>query len=141
MELFLNILWVLIALGALGIWRLDWKRQERRSRPKPLTEWTAFVCVLVFVFFAVSLSDDLHAEAILADDCARGRHHALVSDCGRHAHQNAICIHAAPAAVLVRASFFAPPRVFAPVVFAVLASVATREFQFGTIRAPPVLPS
>jgi hypothetical protein len=141
MELFLNILWVLIALGALALWRLDWKHQERRASPNLLQEWTAFVCVLVFVFFAVSLSDDLHAEAILADDCARGRNHALVSDCGHHARQSAIRIHAGPPAVLPRVSFFAPARVFAPAVCAPTAFAITREFRFGANRAPPVLPS
>lgn len=87
MELVLNILWLLIAFGALGVWQIFWKRQERGSHPSQLEEWTAFTCALVFVFFAVSLSDDLHADVILADDCASGRHHALISACGHGSHQ------------------------------------------------------
>jgi hypothetical protein len=138
MELLLNILWLLIALGALGVWRLSWKRQERRLRSKPLQEWTAFVCALVFVFFAVSLSDDLHAEAILADDCARGRHHALVWNCGHALQQTAVSVHASPA-VLPHVSRSAPVRVFARILPAdFMFATAGHTGLFGS-RAPPVL--
>lgn len=93
MELFLNILWLLIATCALIFWRLVWKRQARSSRPEPLQEWTAFACALVFVFFAVSLSDDLHAEVILADDCAAGRHHSVAWVCGHASQQSGVVAH------------------------------------------------
>lgn len=93
MELFLNILWLLIATCALALWRLVWKRQARSSRPEPLQEWTAFACALVFVFFAVSLSDDLHADVILADDCARGRHHSLVWACSHPSQESKVAAH------------------------------------------------
>lgn len=62
MELLLNILWMLIALGALGVWQFCWARQKQGQRRKPVQEWTAFVCALVFLFFAVSLTDDLHSN-------------------------------------------------------------------------------
>lgn len=88
MELFLNILWVLIALTALAVWRCQWKRQERGFVRKPWQQWTALACVLIFLFFAVSLSDDLHAAAMLADDCAAGRHHSLTWTCGHAFHDD-----------------------------------------------------
>jgi hypothetical protein len=93
MELFLNILWVLIALAALAVWRYQWKRQECGATRKSWQQWTAFACALVFVFFAVSLSDDLHAAAILADDCASGRHHSLTWTCDRASHSDACSSH------------------------------------------------
>jgi len=87
MELFLNILWALIALAALGVWRYRWMHDEHTRARKPWQQWTAFACALVFLFFAVSMSDDLHAEAILADDCTSGRHHSLAWNCSHTSDQ------------------------------------------------------
>jgi hypothetical protein len=89
MELFLNILWVLIVLGALGVWCINWACHKRRTSTKLLQEWIALICALVFLFFAVSLSDDLHTAATLCDDAAAGRRQSLVWDCAHSSHQNA----------------------------------------------------
>lgn len=70
MELFLNFLWVLIAVFGLSVWRVCWA-PERSGRRDPLQEWTAIVAALVFLFFAVSLSDDLHSDLVL-DESASG---------------------------------------------------------------------
>jgi hypothetical protein len=105
MELFLNILFAVIAIEALIIWRIDWSHQERQAPRKALQEWTAFVCALVFIFFAVSLSDDLRADAILTDACSKDRRHALVWDSSHATHADAHQTHAAAAAVPVHAIF------------------------------------
>ncbi len=89
MELFLNILWMLIALGMLGGWYISWARHKAQTPGKLLQEWMALTCALVFLFFAVSLSDDLHAAATLCDDGATSRRHSLVWDCSHDLHQNA----------------------------------------------------
>jgi hypothetical protein len=77
MELFLNFLWVLIAVFALSVWRVCWAK-DRSARRDPVQEWAAVICSLVFVFFAVSLSDDLHANLILFDESASGRRQSAV---------------------------------------------------------------
>ncbi len=91
MELLLNVLWLLIALTAVGAWCIDRACQNRRAPSKLLPEGIALACALVFVFFAVSLSDDLQATAgaTLSDDCAAGRRHSLVWDSCHSSHQNA----------------------------------------------------
>jgi hypothetical protein len=38
------------------------------------------IAALVLLFFAVSLSDDLRAQALLSDDGASGRRHALAAN-------------------------------------------------------------
>jgi hypothetical protein len=76
MELFLNFLWAMIALAALGTWRACWMH-ERRERRDPVREWAAVVCALVLLFFAVSLSDDLHSGLALPDESAASRRHSL----------------------------------------------------------------
>ena len=77
MELFLNFLWVMIAVVALSVWRVCWV-QDRSARRDPVQEWAAVICSLVFLFFAVSLSDDLHANLILFDESASGRRQSTV---------------------------------------------------------------
>jgi hypothetical protein len=77
MELFLNFLWVLIAVFGLSVWRVCWV-PGRSGRREPLREWTAAVAALVFLFFAVSLSDDLHSDLVLFEESAGGRRQAVV---------------------------------------------------------------
>jgi hypothetical protein len=136
MELFLNILWVMIALGAFGVWQIWWNRQPRRSPRKPLQEWTAFACALVFVFFAVSLSDDLHAAAILADDCASGRHHSLVWSCGHAAHPDASVSHPC-FAVVPAARFPDPTEIIARISPTAVTCASKADRSSTSVRGPP----
>ncbi len=72
MELFLNFVWVLIAVFGLSVWRVCWA-PGRSGRREPLREWTAIVAALVLLFFAVSLTDDLHSDLVLFEESANGR--------------------------------------------------------------------
>jgi hypothetical protein len=60
MELLLNILWLLLALPAVVVWR----RQARSSRnPEEYSHARSFVlsgCLLALLFPVISASDDLH---------------------------------------------------------------------------------
>jgi hypothetical protein len=85
MELFLNFLWVLIAVFGLSVWRVCWA-PGRSGRREPLHEWTAAVAALVFLFFAVSLSDDLHSDLVLFEENASGRRQAVVLASAHSAH-------------------------------------------------------
>ncbi len=87
MELFLNLLWGVIALASLAAWRGVWVRQDRISRRTSLDQWAAFTCALVFLFFAVSLTDDLHPSAALFDECSSGRRGALALASGHATHK------------------------------------------------------
>jgi hypothetical protein len=84
MESFLNFLWVLIAMLLVGLWRMRWVRERRDARREPLREGTAIACALVLLFFAVSLTDDLHAEVMLSDDCFTGRRHSSCMHAPQH---------------------------------------------------------
>jgi hypothetical protein len=140
MELFLNILWVMIALGALGVWRIVWSRQLRRSPRKPLQEWTAFACALVFVFFAVSLSDDLQAATILADDYASGRHHSMVWSCGHAPHDDASAPRAPFAAAAQPAARFPEPvQIAGRIAPAAVAFAGEGDRSSAAVRGPPLV--
>src|SRR5437667_7060715 len=65
MELLLNTFWLLIAVGALGIWIRQWRRGARR-RGLPL-QLFALGCVLVFLLPVISASDDSHATALAVE--------------------------------------------------------------------------
>ena len=77
MESFLNFLWVAIAVGAFCFWRTRWLHERRDHGREPLREWTAFACALVLLFFAVSLTDDLHSELMIFDECSTSRRQSL----------------------------------------------------------------
>jgi len=77
MELLLNVVWMLTTLAFLIVWRFRWIPQKGNSLRNCLQEFAAIVCTLVILFFAISLSDDLRADAILSDDCLVGRRHSI----------------------------------------------------------------
>jgi hypothetical protein len=136
MELFLNVLWVLIAIHGLVVWQLVWKRQARQTRPEPFQEWTAFACALVFLFFAVSLSDDLHADVILADDCVRGRH-ALVWACSHASAQNGVAVDSSVGAVPSRSGLSLSLRDVERIAPAIIHLVCHSEADPSAGRSPP----
>jgi hypothetical protein len=73
MELFLNILWMLIAAVLLGTWRTRWIHQRRRTLRHSVQEWSAVSVALVLLFFAVSMSDDMHSEIVALEDCSASK--------------------------------------------------------------------
>jgi hypothetical protein len=138
MELSLNILWVMIAIGGFGVWRMDWNRQPHGHSRRPLQEWTAFGCALVFVFFAVSLSDDLRAATIIADDCASGRHHSMVWSCGHAPDPQASGPRAPFAGVTQLAARFSHPVQIAwRIGPAGVASASETDRGCAAVRGPP----
>ncbi len=88
MESFLNLLWVAIAAVVFCLWRTRWLRGRPKHHRNPLREWTAFACVLVILFFAVSLTDDLHSELVIFDECSASRRHSAALVCPHHPPQN-----------------------------------------------------
>src|SRR2546426_1953964 len=75
MELLLNVFWFLLALLGIGLW---WARRSRASqnRVEPrqlLREAVSLGCVLVLLFFAISLTDDLHAVPAIAEESRSSR--------------------------------------------------------------------
>jgi hypothetical protein len=102
MEAFLNFLWVLIAAVALAIWRMRWQHEQRDSIREPLREWTAIGCALVLLFFAVSLTDDLHSEIVLFEESSTGRRFTACAHSSPHAGEGVT--HSGPAILPADAS-------------------------------------
>src|ERR1700740_2041624 len=83
-ELALNILWLSIAVIATGAWLMSWAdARADRSRSR-VREFIALACVLVLLFFTVSLTDDLHQDVLLSDESSSVRRHGGSALRGNH---------------------------------------------------------
>ncbi len=65
MESFLNLLWLLLVLLSFALWRMKWCQGPRGESFRGAV---GLSCVLVLLFFAISLTDDLHEVPALAED-------------------------------------------------------------------------
>lgn len=102
MELFLNILWVVIALALLSTWRTLWVHQRRPGSRHSVREWTAISVALVLLFFAVSLTDDLHSDLVIMEECAASRRNLDSSISSHHSPSQKSLSHATDPAVVGR---------------------------------------
>jgi hypothetical protein len=134
MELFLNLLWVLIAAGAIGVWRICWRCQKPRTRRDTFREWTAMGCALVLLFFVVSLTDDLNATAMLLDECSAGRRQSISS---HHPGQSRQIVKQTSPAILPRTASIEPPRSYLHTVRASSDAVKFFSQDLSEGRAPP----
>ena len=106
MELLLNILWMLIAVGLIGIWRTRWIHQRRNYSRRSLREWIAVSLALVLLFFAVSMTDDMHAEIVALEECSATKRD-LVCLPGAHAlPQSGTALHTFSLAIVAAVPFF-----------------------------------
>lgn len=83
MELILNLVWLFIAIALVCVWRILWIHQRQGRARGRVQEWSAVSLALVLLFFAVSMSDDLHSEIVALEDFSankRDHMHAAVSD-------------------------------------------------------------
>jgi hypothetical protein len=139
METFLNILWLMIAAGVLAVWRTRWvhqRRKQRDTRRNSSQEWTAVGCALVLLFFAVSLTDDLHFEIVLFDECAMGRR-STIGTCCHHASHGRTADHASAAYDFTAVAAPNRLRVIGTVLPFVFAEGASVKFVAQSGRAPP----
>jgi len=141
MEVFLNVLWLLIALTGFAVWRFVWARQPRLAPRAPLQEWTAFVYAVVLLFFPISLSDDLHADLLLFDICSSGRRQSVVCMHASASHQAESPVPSPGVAVLGRFASFEPRGNVALLVLSKpsLCSIFAGRHPSG--RAPPAVSS
>jgi hypothetical protein len=107
MELLLNILWMLIAVGLLGTWRTRWVHQRRDSSRRSLQEWSAVSLALVLLFFAVSMTDDMHAEIVALEECSATRRDLVCLPGAHNLPQSGTALHTSSWAIVAPIPFFA----------------------------------
>lgn len=69
MELLLNTVWALVA----GLAIVGFLGSAPARRKEFLLALGALCCALLLLFPAISVSDDLHLEAVLTEDCNAGK--------------------------------------------------------------------
>lgn len=138
MEIVLNILWLLLALAGVAVWRTRWARERRTRRHAPWREWTAVACALVLLFFVVSLTDDLHANPIVLEDCGASRRQ-VHSISAAPVWQQSGHFPTGPGVGVIPAPALLPDFAFQPLFVSVLNSLPARPtLQAHCGRAPPV---
>jgi len=138
MELLLNLLWLLIAVALVCVWRTQWSHQRRGSGRRYLQEWSAVSLALVLLFFAVSMSDDMHSEIVALEESSANKRDQIHASAAHSLMQPGRGVRQAHGAV--------SPRALSPARFDTLATVVVPEPAFGTLasyglkpnRAPPV---
>src|ERR1700683_3859640 len=78
METLLNLLWLIVALIALWVWRYRWLASSRNPRARVFPEAIAIGCALVLLFPVISLTDDLHPETLAVDAASGKRNSSLM---------------------------------------------------------------
>jgi hypothetical protein len=71
MEVLLNIIWVLVAMGAFLFWQAQVEGAARRREHNSRYRFLALTVALVLLFPVISLTDDLHAEQAAMEDSSR----------------------------------------------------------------------
>jgi hypothetical protein len=138
MELFLNLLWMLIAVGLLGAWRTRWVHQRHRAPRHSLQEWSALSIALVLLFFAVSMTDDMHSEIVALEDCSTSKR-ALVCSPGAHGlPQSGTALHTPFWVIAPSVGFFGPSSAMRKFDLAAQVRSSVLQSNHSSSRAPPV---
>ena len=99
MELFLNLVWLAIAAGALLSYLY-----ERIAHRKPIhLGLAALACALVFLLPAISITDDLHVTAFSVEDASLGKRlvqGSVKTDLSSHVSWLPVSFQARPAILL-----------------------------------------
>ncbi len=138
MELLLNILGMLVAVGLLGTWRTRWVHQRRDSSRRSLQEWSAVSLALVLLFFAVSMTDDMHSEIVALEECSTSKRDFVCSAAPHALPQSGTALHTSSWAIVPPVPFVGPSN---PLQKLELASHFRSEFLLSSDaygRAPPV---
>src|ERR1700719_2859875 len=134
MELFGNLLWALIAAGAISVWRVRLLREKPQLQPYSLRRRTAMGCALVLLFFAVSLTDDLNGEAMLLDERSASRRHSM---CSHHSEHSRQIVKETGPAILPRVADIESPRAGPQITSIGFCSFTLFVRDFSEGRAPP----
>src|SRR5574337_1161031 len=138
MELLLNLFWLLLAVVSFAAWGMQWPRRGgvRGHRRELLYGAVGLTCALVLLFFAISLTDDLHEVPAVAESTRSSRRTLQISKGG--ASDGDSDKHSALLAEAPVARIFVPVRAAVGWLVAAAApsplAVPNRPFQG---RAPP----
>jgi hypothetical protein len=73
METILNLVWVIVALAAVGLCFTRRAKYKQDTRARVICEMIAIGCVVLLLFPVISLTDDLHPEVVAVDSASGKR--------------------------------------------------------------------
>jgi len=79
METTLNLIWLIVTIAAVWLWRFRWSVSREDRRHTIRMESIAMVCVLALLFPVISLTDDLHPETVAVDASSGKRNACLLA--------------------------------------------------------------
>jgi hypothetical protein len=79
METTLNLIWLLVTIAAVWLWRFRWSVSRENPRHSMRMQSIAMVCVLALLFPVISLTDDLHPETVAVDAASGKRNACLIA--------------------------------------------------------------
>jgi len=79
METFLNLVWLVITVAAIWLWRFRWSVSSHDLKHGRQMQAVAMVCLLALLFPVISLTDDLHPETVAVDASVGKRNACLVA--------------------------------------------------------------
>ena len=112
-----------------------------RTRHDPIVEWAAIGSALVLLFFAISLSDDLHQDVVLFSESSTSRRHLVVRISGADTSGNrgASAVHDGHlgSGVLPRTAPRQSLGFFGQVASSIDSSLSTAQFCHFSGSSPP----
>ena len=141
-ELLLNVLWLLVALAAIGYCWGRWSGAESEAdlHGGCFRKWVALACALVLLFFVISLTDDLHPELATLEDSSRSKRVWLGCANLHGAGNPAKTVANHPSAILPDLPSLASARAFICLLPAEVFPRARAFLRPTPGRAPPSLP-
>lgn len=136
MENVLNLVWLVLAIVIVALWSTRWRSQlfVRARRADVFRSAIGLLCVLLFMFYAISLSDDLYEMTVVVEDSpASPLRASRVAAPDTH-------ISAPASAVLAKLPFgvVAPePVAFLAIAIPVFPVPRPASFASAALRAPP----
>jgi hypothetical protein len=109
MEVLLNTIWLLVAIGALLFWHaLGQEGTPTRRDHSQSYRVVVLACALILLFPVISVTDDLHQEQAVMEDSSRSamKARALADGCLRAGRSSS------PAVLAALASFITASQVF-----------------------------
>ncbi|HEV3219182.1 MAG TPA: hypothetical protein VGZ48_05390 [Candidatus Acidoferrales bacterium] len=132
-EALLNLAWLVIAIGAICVFRAVWRKHKATT----LLEWVALGTFLFLLFPVISLTDDLHPELEIAEAATSTKHFLLLTAHGAAAQHHAPHPAGSHPAVLGTGQNPIPLAEFAPVVNLNVRVRSSAPPRLASGRAPP----
>jgi hypothetical protein len=102
MELFLNLVWLTLAVLAIALLARSQASTPRLAGSARWQLWIALICTLIIMFFVISVTDDLHDEQIISEETQARVVITLGSQTSSGKHSGPLDLSSAVVAALIR---------------------------------------